>query len=142
MNSFHQHFHFRCSFLIRSDASRSGKQISDTIVLPPQENKMILARPKSHQSITSRRATKRLCLAAGNVRMILLAALLLFGLVEFAIAQDIFGRIVGTVTDSSGAVVPYVKLTVVNEATQTSRDGTPDRNGYFVADELPVGIYT
>src|SRR5260370_14116764 len=122
MNSFHQHFHFRCSFLIRSDASRSGKQISDTIVLLPQENKMILARPKSHHSITSRRATKRLCLAAGNVRMILLAPPLLFGLVEFAIAQDIFSRIVGTVTDSWGALVPDVKLTFVNQDCPAHRD--------------------
>src|SRR6266446_4209864 len=103
---------------------------------------MILARPKSHHSIPSRRATKHLCLAAGSVRMILIAALLLFGLVEFAIAQDIFGRIVGTVTDSSGALVPDVKVTIVDEATQASRDVTADRNGYFVADELPVGTYT
>jgi carboxypeptidase family protein len=102
---------------------------------------MILARPRNHSSITSRRATKCLCLAS-NARVILIAAMLLFGLAEFAIAQDIFGRIVGTVTDSSGAVVPDVKLTVVNEATQASRDVTADRNGYFVTDELPVGTYT
>ena len=48
----------------------------------------------------------------------------------------------GTVTDSSGATVPDVKVTIVNEATQASREVTADRNGYFVADELPVGTYT
>jgi hypothetical protein len=103
---------------------------------------MILARPKSHFSTTSRRATKRLCLATVNAPMIVISAILLLGLVEFAVAQDIFGRIVGTVTDSSGATVPDVKVSIVNEATQASRDVTADRNGYFVADELPVGTYT
>src|SRR6266436_2946681 len=103
---------------------------------------MILARPKSYLSTTRCRAAKHLCLAAGSVPMILIAALLLFGPVEFAMAQDIFGRIVGTVTDSSGALVPDVKVTIVNEATQAIRDVTADRNGYFVADELPVGTYT
>ncbi len=74
---------------------------------------MILARPKSYLSTTRCRAAKHLCLAAGSVPMILIAALLLFGPVEFAMAQDIFGRIVGTVTDSSGALVPDVKVTIV-----------------------------
>ena len=74
--------------------------------------------------------------------MILFGASLLSVAVEFAVAQDIFGRIVGTVTDSSGGTVPGVKMTIVNEATQAIRDVTADKNGYFVADELPVGTYT
>src|SRR5580693_4933390 len=93
----------------------------------PRSTKMILVRPKNHFSTTSCRATKRLRLAAINALMIFIAGPLLFGVIEFAIAQDIFGRIVGTVTDSSGATVPGVKVNIVNEATQVSRDVTTDR---------------
>jgi hypothetical protein len=104
---------------------------------------MILVRPNRHFSTAkSCRATNRLCWAAVNALIILLAALAMSGLVEFAIAQDIFGRIAGTVTDSSGAAVPNISVTIVNEATQASRIVTSDQNGYFVADELPVGTYS
>src|SRR5258708_1810513 len=74
--------------------------------------------------------------------MILFGASLLSVAVEFAVAQDIFGRIAGTVTDSSGSAVPNTKVSIVNEATQISRVVTSEKNGYFVADELPVGTYT
>jgi hypothetical protein len=110
--------------------------------VPFQETKMILVHPKSHFSPIGCRATKRLRLAAVNALIIPIAAMLLSGSAEFAIAQDIVGRIAGTVTDSSGAAVPDVKVTIVDEATQVVRSVTSDRNGYFVADELPVGTYT
>ena len=57
-------------------------------------------------------------------------------------AQDIFGRIAGTITDSSGAVVANAKITFTNESTQISREVTADKNGYFVADQLPAGTYS
>src|SRR5579859_3586989 len=57
-------------------------------------------------------------------------------------AQDIFGRVSGTVTDASGAVVAGVKVTLTNEATQARRDLTTDRNGFYSADDMPVGSYT
>ena len=103
---------------------------------------MILVHPKSHCLPTGCRATKRLYLAAVKALIVLIAVMLLSGPVEFAIAQDIFGRIVGTVTDSSGAAVPDAKVTIVDEATQAVRDVASDPNGYFVADELPVGTYS
>src|ERR1700739_4348877 len=43
-------------------------------------------------------------------------------------AQDIFGRIAGTVTDSSGGTVPEVKLTIENEATKAEREISTDKN--------------
>ena len=36
-------------------------------------------------------------------------------------AQDIVGRISGTVTDTQGAVVPDARVTITNEATGVSR---------------------
>jgi hypothetical protein len=74
--------------------------------------------------------------------LICAALLLLAGSEKFAVAQDIFGRMVGTITDSSGSMVPNVKVVIVNEETHVARDVTADKNGYYVADELPVGTYT
>lgn len=56
-------------------------------------------------------------------------------------AQNIFGRISGTVTDQAGAVVPNITVTITNEATQVARTTTTDGNGFYVADNLPVGSY-
>src|SRR5580692_11273578 len=103
---------------------------------------MILVHPKSRFSTPSCRAAKRVCSVAVSGLMILIATMLLSAAAEFAVAQDIVGRIVGTVTDPSGAAVPDIQVTIVNEATQVGRDVTSDRNGYFVADELPAGTYT
>ncbi|HET8923384.1 MAG TPA: TonB-dependent receptor [Candidatus Acidoferrum sp.] len=64
------------------------------------------------------------------------------GTTQFALAQDIFGRIAGTITDQSGAVVANAKVTIINEATLVRRNVTAEKNGYFVADELPAGTYT
>jgi hypothetical protein len=82
-------------------------------------------------------------------RQHLLRVLALFAIVAVAVlaippvsAQDIFGRISGTVTDASGAVVPDANLTLTNEATQARRDLTTDRSGYFSADDVAVGTYT
>src|SRR5580658_4191836 len=70
------------------------------------------------------------------------AVLLLVGAAESAAAQDIFGRIAGTVIDSSGATVANAKVTITNEATLISRNVTADKNGYYAADELPAGTYS
>lgn len=75
-------------------------------------------------------------------KSILLAALVLATVAEFAVAQDIFGRISGTVTDPTGAVIPNVKVRIVNDETKLTRDVTTDPNGFYVATDLPVGSYT
>jgi len=103
---------------------------------------MIPLGPKTHFLPTSCGRLRQRRSAAHCALMIFFAASLLFGAVEFALAQDIVGRIVGTVTDSSGGTVPDVKVTILNEATQASREITADKNGYYVADELLVGTYT
>src|SRR5271169_5111847 len=103
---------------------------------------MAFTRSKSHVFAGRSRTRNRLHWAALNALMILFVVSLLPGAREFASAQDIFGRIVGTVTDSSGAVIADVKVTIVNEATQLGRDVTTDKDGYFVADELPAGTYS
>jgi hypothetical protein len=58
-----------------------------------------------------------------------------------ALAQDTTGRIVGTVYDPQGGVIPGVKVAATNTATQVTRDATSDREGYFQILLLPIGNY-
>jgi hypothetical protein len=59
-----------------------------------------------------------------------------------AFAQAVSGTIIGTVTDSSGAVMANAKVTVVNEGTGLTRTVVADANGDFTAPSLPTGRYT
>ena len=103
---------------------------------------MTVIRPKNEFLLLSCPSVERFRFGVVGALIIVLAASLWFGAVEFAVAQDIFGRIVGTVTDSSGSAVPNAKVTITEEATQLSRVVITEKNGYFVAEELPVGAYT
>jgi hypothetical protein len=49
--------------------------------------------------------------------------------------------IVGTITDSSGAAVPKVTITVTRIETGESRSGTTNDNGQYVMPGLPIGHY-
>ena len=67
------------------------------------------------------------------------------GLLAFPIcslAQDATGRIVGTVTDSQGAVIPQAKVTASNTDTGVIRTATTDQEGAFQVISLPIGTYT
>ncbi|MEO7673936.1 MAG: carboxypeptidase-like regulatory domain-containing protein, partial [Pyrinomonadaceae bacterium] len=77
-------------------------------------------------------------------RITICFALLIFVLiVSFAAnAQSINGKILGTVTDQNGAVVPNATVNVINEGTGAKRTVTADESGYYVIPELPVGFYT
>src|ERR1700739_337022 len=58
-----------------------------------------------------------------------------------AFAQKITGDIEGNITDSSGAVVPNVTVTVENTGTGLSRTATTSASGNFRVPDLPVGMY-
>ena len=52
---------------------------------------------------------------------------------RYAQAQNSYASIHGTVTDSSGAVVPGAKVTVISAGTgQSSAQTTDDRKAYYV----------
>jgi Carboxypeptidase regulatory-like domain/TonB dependent receptor len=59
----------------------------------------------------------------------------------FAQSQAANGAIEGTVTDSSGAVLPGVTVTVTNVDTGTERIVTTNEKGLFRAPLLPLGTY-
>jgi hypothetical protein len=56
-------------------------------------------------------------------------------------AQGTSGRILGRVTDPTGAVVANVKVILVNEATNVSRDALTNGSGDYDFVEVPVGTY-
>ena len=55
------------------------------------------------------------------------------------LAQD--GRIVGIITDSTGAVAPAVAVTTAHEATNVTRRFVTDTSGSFDFPGLPPGDY-
>ena len=69
-------------------------------------------------------------------------AVLSLGLATAAVAQSVSGTILGTVTDSTGAVVAGAKVTIINEGTGLTRTVVADVNGEYTAPGLPTGHYT
>src|SRR5260370_17348225 len=60
---------------------------------------------------------------------------------RFASAQVLYGSIVGTVTDPTGAVVSKATVTVTNTSTGLSRQTSADDAGYYSIPNLPQGAY-
>jgi hypothetical protein len=72
------------------------------------------------------------------VRLFACLLLLMFGLA----AQSTTGEITGTVTDSTGAVVPGATITVTNLTTNTRRSVESNTAGVYSLPALPPGTYT
>jgi hypothetical protein len=75
-----------------------------------------------------------------NLLLVVLGALV-FCLAGSVHAQDATGRVIGSVTDPQGAVVPDAKVTVTNTGTQISNTTVTDGNGHFEVLNLPIGTY-
>jgi hypothetical protein len=58
------------------------------------------------------------------------------------LGQTIFGTILGTVTDPSGAVMPNMVITVTNQGENISRDVRSDTQGNYQAENMKEGLYT
>ncbi len=67
---------------------------------------------------------------------------LFLSLSVYALGQSGQARIVGTVTDSSGAVLPKATVTVTDEKTGAKREAIPDEKGYYVVNSLTPSSYT
>jgi len=73
-------------------------------------------------------------LALFSYLMLLLSALPLRG-------QAVKASLVGTITDSSGAVVPGAEITITEVNTNFSRSATTNESGYYVFSNLNPGVY-
>ena len=59
-----------------------------------------------------------------------------------AMAQSGAGSIQGTVTDSTGAVIPGASIHVINQATNIASDAKSTSVGFYQVPELFTGTYT
>ena len=69
-----------------------------------------------------------------------LLILLTFGVC--ALAQNDQARLVGTVTDSSGAIIQNATITVVNGKTGAKRESKTDGRGNYIVTNLAPSLYT
>jgi hypothetical protein len=72
--------------------------------------------------------------------MATIAMLLLFAAPSL-FADDVYARIKGIITDSTGAVVPDVQITATNTQTGVSKTITSQANGSYEFVQLQVGSY-
>ncbi len=59
-----------------------------------------------------------------------------------ALAQVLYGSIIGSVVDASGSVVPNATITIVNSATGQSREAVTSGEGAYSFNDVPEGSYT
>jgi hypothetical protein len=74
-------------------------------------------------------------------RILAIMALLLCLCAPPALAQEITGSIVGTVTDTAGAVVPNADITLRNKSTGEERRAQSDGEGRYVLPRIAPGRY-
>src|SRR5579885_1717796 len=73
-------------------------------------------------------------------RLFLFLTVVSLGVVLTGFGQE--ASIVGTVTDTSGAVIPGARVTVQNPAKGLTRHLVTNSAGAYVAASLPIGVYT
>src|SRR5687767_5545265 len=69
-------------------------------------------------------------------------ALISLASANHVLAQSTTGRISGTVTDTSGAILPGVTVTAIEERTGYSKSTVSDERGAYVLVTLPNGTYS
>src|ERR1700747_46679 len=77
-----------------------------------------------------------------HVGMAFLLATLLMGVASPVLGQAVNATLLGTVTDSSGAAVGNVKVTITETNTGISRSSQTNESGNYVFPDLPPGTYT
>src|ERR1700674_110162 len=83
-------------------------------------------------SFSNRRAMERSCSIMKNKWLVISLMLVFFAFSSLsAPAQETTGGLQGTVKDSSGAVVPHVKVVVSSDALGASKELETDASGYY-----------
>jgi hypothetical protein len=67
--------------------------------------------------------------------------MLLFGVATSVTAQQVFGSIIGTITDPSGSAVANAKVTITDVTKNTSFDVTTNDSGQYTKGQLIPDIY-
>src|SRR5512138_2548288 len=74
-----------------------------------------------------------------------LAILLTFGLLiqaPIARSQQVYGGVEGRLRDASGEPLPDAAITITGPALQGMRGAISDKDGHYLLQSLPVGLYT
>src|SRR5712692_8129247 len=77
-----------------------------------------------------------------HASMVILLGAILLGFSTPAAGQAVNATLLGTVTDSSGAAVANVKMTISETNTGISRASQTNESGNYVLPDLPPGTYT
>jgi len=77
-----------------------------------------------------------------HASMVILLGAILLGFSTPAAGQAVNATLLGTVTDSSGAAVANVKVTISETNTGISRASQTNESGNYVLPDLPPGTYT
>jgi hypothetical protein len=76
-----------------------------------------------------------------RVQRFLAVVLVVLASAGAAYSQAVSASLLGTVTDSTGAVIPGAKVTVMEANTQVSRTGQSNESGNYQFPDLPPGNY-
>ena len=76
-----------------------------------------------------------------DLRTICILCVLLLVTAGFGYSQAVNATLLGTVTDSSGAVVPNAKVTVTEVNTGVNRSGQTNESGNYTFPDLAPGQY-
>ena len=79
--------------------------------------------------------------AARHLLICLLSCSLLVLAAAPMLAQSTYGEILGTVRDSSGAIIQGAQITLANSGTSASRTVVSDANGNYAFKNIDVGTY-
>jgi len=82
-----------------------------------------------------------LCAGSLGLRVVAAVVCAAFFLAGQAMAQQATAKILGTITDQQGLVVPNVKVTVTDTATNVASETTTDKTGFYQVLNLPIGTY-
>ena len=77
----------------------------------------------------------------GPIASLCMAAALMMVMASTALAQVTTASVSGTLADTTGAMIPGVKVTVTNTATQITREGISDGQGRYQVTNLQPGPY-
>ncbi|MGA7294820.1 MAG: TonB-dependent receptor [Terriglobales bacterium] len=106
---------------------------------PSTRSHNLVGRSWSSTTRTSSPRTQQLLREAGHLFCLFAIVLCL---VSSSLTQVDRAGLSGTVTDSSGQVLPQAHITAVQDATGLRRETTSSFSGTYDIPELPVGIYT
>ena len=71
----------------------------------------------------------------------LMIALAMFGAIAHPTAQAVYGSVRGTITDSSGAVLPGTSVTITSKERHTADTVVTDSDGVYTKERLLPGTY-